>query len=163
MKQVSVSIAAALNPDPIIIAAGDIVVWTNNTAMVQTASSNDGGQTFTTGAIQPGANSLPITVPASTSYAVSPAGLQGNITVNNMALSFATDIKPMFTAMDQDHMLNQQGLFDLWLYDDVKANAQQILSAVKAGRMPPPASGEPRWSMDKVNTFQQWINDGFHP
>jgi hypothetical protein len=30
-----------------------------------------------------------------------------------MALSFAADIKPMFAAMDQDHMLNQVGLFDL--------------------------------------------------
>ena len=53
-----------------------------------------------------------------------------------MALSFATDIKPMFTAMDQDHMLNQQGMFNLWDYNDVKTNASAILGAVKSGRMP---------------------------
>jgi len=90
MKQVSVRInqpgaggATVLDPDPITIAAGDVVVWTNNTATVQTASSSDAGQTFTTGAVQPGANSLPITVPASTSYAVAPAGVNGNITVSS--------------------------------------------------------------------------------
>jgi len=90
MKQVSVRIsqpvagaAAVLDPDPITIAAGDIVVWTNNTAIVQTASSSDGGQTFTTGAVQPGANSLPIAIPASTSYTVAPAGVSGNITVSS--------------------------------------------------------------------------------
>jgi plastocyanin len=83
MMQVNVSIDAALNPDPIQINAGDIVVWTNNTTAVQTASSNDAGQTFTTGAIQPGANSLPITVPSSTGYTVQPAGLRGKVTVNS--------------------------------------------------------------------------------
>jgi len=82
MIQINVSIAAALNPDPIKIKSGDTVVWTNNTTSVQTASSNDAGQTFTTGPIQPGANSLPITVPSTTGYSVQPAGLQGTVNVN---------------------------------------------------------------------------------
>ena len=81
--QVNVSIAAVLNPDPIAMSSGDIVVWTNNAAAAQTVSSNDAGQTFTTGIIQPGANSLPIVVPSSTGYTVQPAGLQGSITVNS--------------------------------------------------------------------------------
>jgi hypothetical protein len=82
-----------------------------------------------------------------------------------MALSFATDIKPMFTAMDQDHMLNQQGLFDLWSYDDVSTpdNATAIHAAVAAGKMPPPNSGEPRWTEEKVAKFQQWIDEGYPP
>ena len=82
-----------------------------------------------------------------------------------MALSFATDIKPVFTAMDQDHMLNQQGMFDLWSYDDVKTpeNAKAIHDAVEAGRMPPPTSGEPRWTEEKVAKLQQWIDEGCAP
>ena len=79
-----------------------------------------------------------------------------------MALSFATDIKPMFTAMDQDHMLNQQGMFDLWSYDDVKTNASAILGAVKSGRMPPPGT-EPRWTPAMVQKLQDWINAGYPP
>lgn len=80
-----------------------------------------------------------------------------------MSLSYATDIKPMFTPMDQDHMLNQVGLFDLWNYDDVKSNASSILSAVQSGTMPPKSSGEPRWTKEKVNTFQQWMSEGYPP
>ena len=77
-----------------------------------------------------------------------------------MALSYAKDIKPLFNAVDQDHMLNQQGMFDLWSYDDVKANADDILNAVKSGIMPPKKDGGP-WPADKVQKFQDWINQGY--
>jgi hypothetical protein len=80
-----------------------------------------------------------------------------------MALSFAADIKPLFTAMDRDHMLNQVGMFDLWSYDDVKANASAIYSAVKNGTMPPPSSGEKRWPSTQVDKFKQWMDGGFQP
>lgn len=78
-----------------------------------------------------------------------------------MALSYARDIKPLFTAMDQDHMLRFNGQFDLWSYDDVKSNADDILDQVSRGKMPPPNSGEPPWTVDKVNTFKQWIAEGY--
>ena len=78
-----------------------------------------------------------------------------------MALSFAEDIKSLFEAIDQDHMLNQQGLFDLWNYDDVKANASDILNAVSSGHMPP--EKDRRWTPDKVKKLQDWINEGCQP
>jgi len=74
-------IGGTLNPNSLTINQGDAVVWANNTATVQDVSSNDAGQTFTTGPIQPSADSLPITVPSSTPYTVSPAGLAGNIDI----------------------------------------------------------------------------------
>lgn len=80
-----------------------------------------------------------------------------------MALSFVTDIKPLFSAMDQDHMLNQVGLFDLWKYNDVKANASAIYNSVKNGSMPPPGSGETRWPQSQVDKFKQWMDGGFQP
>jgi len=76
-----------------------------------------------------------------------------------MAISFQSDVKGMFTQLDRDHMLNS---FDLWKYDDVKANAAAICDSVEAGRMPP-ASVAPRWSDDKVKTFKQWMQDGYLP
>lgn len=79
-----------------------------------------------------------------------------------MALSFAKDIKPMFTAMDQDHMLNQVGMFDLWSYDDVKSNATSIYSSVEAGTMPPSGSGA-QWTPAMVAKFKRWMDDGFQP
>jgi hypothetical protein len=81
-QQSTVTIGNTLIPDPLQIDAGDVVVWRNSTPAVQAASSDDDGQTFTTGPIQPTANSLPISVPASTGYTVSPAGLRGSIAVN---------------------------------------------------------------------------------
>jgi|HubBroStandDraft_6_1064221.scaffolds.fasta_scaffold1046755_2 hypothetical protein len=76
-----------------------------------------------------------------------------------MALSFATDVKPLFTAVDQGHMLK---IFNLWDYNDVKNNAAQILNAVQSGSMPPAADGGP-WPSSKVQTFQDWINQGYRP
>jgi plastocyanin len=81
-QQHAIAIGSTLIPDPLQIDAGDVVVWQNNTATAETATSDDGGQTFTTGPIQPNANSLPISVPTSTAYTVSPAGFQSSITVN---------------------------------------------------------------------------------
>lgn len=81
MTQHSITIGITLMPDPLSIAVGDTVIWINTTAAVQHAGSNDGGQIFTTGPIQPNAQSLPISVPSSTGYTVSPAGLQGNISI----------------------------------------------------------------------------------
>ena len=83
-----------------------------------------------------------------------------------MPLSYVKDIKPMFTSTDQDHMLNQVGMFDLWNYDDVKSNAQAILAAVKSGRMPPKNTQPPEqapWTPAMVQKFQDWINQGYPP
>jgi hypothetical protein len=76
-----------------------------------------------------------------------------------MALSFATDIKPMFTSKDQEHMTF---MFDLWNYDDVKSNASEIYTTVQEGTMPPPGTGE-RWTPDQVARFKSWMDEGCAP
>ena len=76
-----------------------------------------------------------------------------------MAVSYQSDIKPMFTQMDRDHMLK---MMDLWSYDDAKAHADAIYACVESGKMPPPGT-EPRWPADKVQRFKQWIEDGCLP
>ena len=71
-------------------------------------------------------------------------------------VSFANDIKPLFTEVDKDHM---EFMFDLWSYKDVKDNADDILDSVSNGRMPP---NNP-WSQDKVDLFKQWVACGCQP
>lgn len=80
----------------------------------------------------------------------------------NRGLSFAADIKPLFSAVDADHM---SFMFDLTSYDDVKNNAAGIYDAVSNGRMPPPPSegGDGPWPPDKVATFKQWMDEGCPP
>jgi hypothetical protein len=169
IQRKDVIIGTSLNPDSLAITKGDIVVWLNNTPQVQTASSIDAGQTFTTGPIQPGAKSLPIAVPASTAYRVTPATLSGTITVNNerndrrvnMAISYAKDIRPLFTADDVDHMTFK---FHLDQYESVKKYAKQINDAIQNNRMPQDDDGNPKpWPDDWKKKFQQWIDDGVQP
>ncbi len=74
-------------------------------------------------------------------------------------VSYAKDIKPLFTEVDRDHM---SFMFDLWSYDDVKSNATSIYDAVSNQTMPPPNAGGP-WEQNKVNKFKAWIDGGFQP
>lgn len=68
-------------------------------------------------------------------------------------MSFETDIKPLFRERDRGAMLKA---FDLWSYDDVKANADAILGQVEAGTMP--CDGP--WPADRVATFRDWVAAG---
>jgi hypothetical protein len=68
------------------------VIWQNTTTAVQDATSDDGGQTFTTGPIQPAQNSLPIafldpavhreSLPQNIPYSSTASGLTGLLIVS---------------------------------------------------------------------------------
>jgi hypothetical protein len=79
------------------------------------------------------------------------------------APSFATDIRPLFTNEDVQHM---SFAFDLSSFDDVKTNSAAILDRVSRpgntpGRMPPPP--REHWTPAQVKLFQDWIAGGFQP
>ena len=76
-------------------------------------------------------------------------------------LSFAADIRPLFTDVDVEHMQNYG--IDLSSHDDVKRHAASILSTVTGGTMPPPGEGRERWSAQMCETFRQWMEQGFPP
>jgi hypothetical protein len=80
-------------------------------------------------------------------------------------VSFAKDIRPLFTSIDVDHM---SAFFDLTSYGDVRNNAQEILQRLKGqggSVMPPPPAkgGDGPWTPDKIGLFQSWIEGGFLP
>jgi hypothetical protein len=75
-------------------------------------------------------------------------------------LSFARDIRPMFTNMDVDHMKKAMDLSDR---ANVFQHAEAIYESVSSGRMPPPSSGEPRWTPDMCAKFKQWQEEGGQP
>jgi hypothetical protein len=80
----------------------------------------------------------------------------------DMAVSFAKEIRPLFTDIDIEHM---SFFCDLSNYDDVKANAAVILGRLNGSggtRMPPDFSGGP-WPDANIALFQQWIKDGTQP
>ena len=79
---------------------------------------------------------------------------------NESALSFAKDIRPMFTELDVDHM-KMAGL-DLSSRDEVAAKADTIYQTVSTGTMPPPSTGE-RWSAEMCARFKEWQTQGCPP
>ena len=69
------------------------------------------------------------------------------------APTFESDIKPLFRESDRDAMIQA---FDLWSVADVRANADRILGAVRAGSMP----CDMEWPEDRVELLQRWIDRG---
>jgi len=72
------------------------------------------------------------------------------------APSYASDIKPLFRERDRGAMRSR---FDLWSFDDVKANADRILAAVREGRMPCDGA----WPVANVDLLQRWVEGGTPP
>jgi len=80
-------------------------------------------------------------------------------------VSFAIDIRPLLTPTDIDHM---EWFCDLSNYNDVRANADQILRRLQAQDgpvMPPPPErgGDGPWSQANIALFQSWIEGGYEP
>ena len=71
-------------------------------------------------------------------------------------LSFARDIRPMFTETDIGHMSH---LMDLSDRDSVFAHADAIYGTVSTGAMPPPGTGK-RWTPEMCETFRKWREQG---
>jgi hypothetical protein len=68
-------------------------------------------------------------------------------------LSYARDIRPLFRESDRKSMMFA---FDLWDYNDVCTNAQDILERLSDGSMP--CDGE--WHEEQITQFQNWIDAG---
>jgi hypothetical protein len=175
MTQATVKInATGFSPTPLNIAANTQVVWANATSTVEGATSDDGGQTFTTGPIQPGQNSLPITFAkggAKIPYSSTASGLKGVVSVQAFekaaaaAVSFAADILPLFTAIDIAHMKPMGVLLNQYSYMSDPSNnhenantIQAYLTGTKQPRMP---MGGPYWSQQQLALYAQWMSDGF--
>ena len=71
-------------------------------------------------------------------------------------ISFDKQIKPLFRDRDQRSM---KFAFDLWLYDDVKANGQAILERLDNGTMPCDGA----WPPERITAFKRWLQSGMSP
>jgi hypothetical protein len=78
-----------------------------------------------------------------------------------MAVSFKTDILPLFTSMDIEHMRFGGVSLDDYAYMSQPGNAAIVYDRVSTGTMPPSDSGEQPWSQDKVQLFKAWMDGGY--
>ena len=74
-----------------------------------------------------------------------------------MAISFATDIRPLFREEDIECMKPSGVDLDDHAWMRVPANAQSVYREVSAGSMPP---DEP-WPAERVSLFKQWMDAGY--
>lgn len=72
--------------------------------------------------------------------------------------TYLRDIRFLFTSKDQACM-RARGI-DLRTYEGVKLNADRIHFHVREGTMPPPPENR-RWPKAQVETFYNWMRDGY--
>ena len=80
-------------------------------------------------------------------------------------VSFATDIKPLFRAVDISHMKRLEVHLDDYTYMSNPENADRVLATLspengEPASMPP---GGPYWTAEQLALFAQWQKDGYNP
>lgn len=80
-----------------------------------------------------------------------------------MSVSFKTDILPMFTQQDIDHMQGFGVSLDDYSYMSQSDNAKGVYDQVSSHQMPPSGSGEQPWTDTQVQTLKTWIDEGCPP
>jgi hypothetical protein len=80
-----------------------------------------------------------------------------------MTVSFNTNILPLFTGMDIEHMGYAGVSLDDYAYMSQPANASAVYEKVSTGTMPPGDSGEQPWSSEQVQLFKAWMDGGYQP
>jgi len=75
-----------------------------------------------------------------------------------MALSFAKDIRPLFRDDLDVEAMKPFGL-DLSSYDEVRAQAGNIVARLEDGSMP----CDEVWPQAQIERFKQWMSEGMAP
>ena len=80
-------------------------------------------------------------------------------------VSFATDIKPLFRAVDISHMKSYNVKLDDYTYMSDPNNANAVLANVSPHDGEPPSMppGGPYWTAAQLALFVQWQKDGYKP
>jgi len=78
--------------------------------------------------------------------------------VLKMALSFASDIRPLFRDTPDVNSMKRMGL-DLSSYNDVKGKADAIYARLEEGTMPCDGA----WPKNQVALFKRWMDEGMAP
>ena len=80
-------------------------------------------------------------------------------------VSLATDIKPLFRAVDISHMKRFGVKLDDYNYMSDPAKAESVLANLSphSGESPSMPPGGPYWTADQLALFTKWREDGYQP
>lgn len=76
--------------------------------------------------------------------------------VRGEAVSFATQVKPLFREKDREAMSSR---FDLWSHASVSGHADVIVARLRSGTMPCDGA----WPQSQIDLFERWIDTGKLP
>jgi hypothetical protein len=80
-------------------------------------------------------------------------------------VSFASDIRPLFRAVDIAHMKPIGVKLDDYAYMSDPNNAQSVIAILSPQNGEPPSMppGGPYWTADQIALLVQWQKDGYQP
>jgi hypothetical protein len=80
-------------------------------------------------------------------------------------VTFASDIRLLFRAVDVSHMKRFNVELDNYSYMSNPNNANQVLAALSPHDGEPPSMppGGPYWTPSQLELFVQWQKDGYQP
>ena len=80
-------------------------------------------------------------------------------------ISFSSDIKPLFSAIDISHMKRFGVELDSYAYMSNPENANKVLATLSPhdGEPPTMPPGGPYWTGDQLALFTQWQSEGYQP
>ena len=80
-------------------------------------------------------------------------------------VSFAADIKPLFRAIDVEHMKRFDVQLDNYSFMSKPENANRVLATLSPhdGKPPVMPPGGPYWTSDQLALFAKWQDDGSQP
>ena len=80
-------------------------------------------------------------------------------------ISFSSDVKPMFRAIDIAHMKSYDVKLDDYTYMSNPENADRVLATLSPhdGEPPTMPPGGPYWTATQLALFAQWQKDGYKP
>jgi hypothetical protein len=78
-------------------------------------------------------------------------------------ISFERDIRPLFRAIDLEHMSAMDVLLDDYAYMSNAKNAQAVYEYLDGTQQPQMPPGGPFWSDDQLSLFARWMEQGRQP
>lgn len=83
------------------------------------------------------------------------------------AVSFGSDIRPLFRPIDVEHMRPFKVFLDDYIYMSDARNdhlhARVVRDYLSGTRQPRTPIGGPFWTAAQLALYEQWMSDGFQP
>jgi len=78
-------------------------------------------------------------------------------------VSFATNILPLFRAVDIQHMKPRGVLLSDYTWMSTPANAQEVYNYLTGDSQPRMPIGGPYWNAAQLQLFKTWTTTGYNP